>query len=112
MVEPKVPSESGNSTEDGDTLVETEGLERDRNDKGGMRRVKGAMQVMGVMQGAGVVWVRVWVGEFAWVGVLPLPVQQLCTLEHWRQQSAHWALCICPIALQLHMGCYRWRTYS
>jgi hypothetical protein len=53
MVEPKVPPESGNSTEDGDTLAETEGPERDRNDKGGMRRARGATQAMGVMQGAG-----------------------------------------------------------
>jgi hypothetical protein len=57
MAELKVPPESGNSTEDGDMLAETEGLERDRNDKGGM----GCMG--GVTQGAGAVWV----GEFAWI---------------------------------------------
>jgi hypothetical protein len=79
-----VPPESGNSTEDGDTLAETEGLERDRNDKGGMRCMGGVTRAMGVTQGVGA-----WVGEFAWAGVLPSPIQQLCVLEHWWQQSAH-----------------------
>jgi hypothetical protein len=49
MMELKVPPESGNSTEDRDMLAETEGPERDRNDKRGMRSVGGVTQAMGVM---------------------------------------------------------------
>ena len=105
-------------TERGNTWVETEGNENSKDCTYMGNETCGVVWTRGVMQEGRVAWVggvqsgKAMVGKVkareAWMGALPwgLPVQ-LLGLEHWQQQIGHWALHICLIAHQPHMGRYR-----
>jgi len=125
--------------ENGNTQAETEGDGNNRDCVYMGNEMHGTAWGRGVMQGGGAVWAGAWAGEVAWMGgtwagvwagawagageaawmagawvgvwagALPWGLR---TLDHWQQLIAHRALCVCQIALQLHMGRYWWHTYG